>query len=386
MRHLCAFVAFAVAACAAWGQQRESRGPASSLEDAGLAGADRGVLVPGNGSDACAGAVGISGYSSWAFDLAGATTDGLGHGQCLLASSDQLWRDRWWDWTAPASGIVRVETCGQTTLDTRIAVYAPASPCPPTDEYLVICNDDSCGLQSSLTFVARAGQTYRIRIGRYGLTEPAAAGSGTFTIFSNNAPDICPDDAGPCQNPIPNGIAYTSNASFRVADNFSPSSSGAMEGLCWWGSYIGLAPGADSFVVTYWTSSGGLPALPIASFSQGAGLAVQRVDSTLANNVGDTMFLYSATHAQVPLASGVNYWVEVRNMFGGTWYWQESQQGDGSIQDFSPPSNWAGATARPNVAWCAQFQSGCAFDTNGDGVLNFADLNNIISSFNTNCP
>jgi hypothetical protein len=388
MRLICAGLATALLACAAAAQVPESRIPASVLEAIPSAG-ERGVPVPGNGADACAAAPEISGYGTWAFNLVGATTDGLAHPPCANAASDQIWRDRWWSWTALASGVVRVENCGQTTADTRIAVYSPAAPCSPTNEYVLACDDDSCtGFQSTLTFVAQAGQTYLIRLGIYGLAEPAAAGAGTFTISGVTQPDICPNDVVGCQTVDLTENAFTSTAAFRVADNFTVNASGAVTGLCWWGSYAGVAPIVDSFVITYWSNSiFDLPGVPLASFSQDlGGLAVQRSDTGNVDIAANTMFIFSAKHAPVPVADNGEYWVEVRNFFGGTWYWQGSQTGDNSLQDATPPSNWVGSTVRPDVAFCLHFQSGCAFDTNGDGVLNFADLNNIVSFFNTNCP
>lgn len=385
MFRLGVLVASVVAVGPAWAGAAASRTPASNIESVPFNG-DRDVAIPANGSDSCAGAAAISGYRTWGFDLAGATTDGLAHSVCLSFGSDQIWRDRWWAWTAPATGLTTVETCGLTITDTRIAVYAPASPCPPTGEYLVACNDDFCSVQTSLTFIAQAGQTYFIRLGRYGTTEPAAAGSGAFRIIASLTPDVCPDDAGPCQTVLLSATAFTSNGSFRCADDIVPSASGAIEGVCWWGSYPSTAAAADDFTVTYWTNAGGLPGIPIASFSQSGSLAVQRVATNDLDIAGTTMFLYSATHAPVPVVKNTRYWVEVRNMFGGTWYWQGSVQGNGGWQDQTPPSNWGDATARPNFAFCPVYNSACNLDTNGDGQINFADLNNIISSFNTSCP
>ncbi len=386
MRMITAGLTIALSVCAAWAQTPESREPATNIE-ALPSGAERGVAVPGNGADGCAGAPAISGYSTWAFDFAGATTDGQGHAACLGFGSDQIWRDRWWSWTAPASSLVRVETCGQTGVDTRIAVYSPAAVCSPASEYLLACNDDACNFQSSLTFQARAGQTYLIRIGLYGFSEPAAIGAGTFTVNGLDAPDICPDTVVACQDPNLSESAYTSTASFRVADDFVMNATGAVDGICWRGSYIGFAPGTDDFTITYWTNAGGLPGTPIASFDQSAGgLSVQRADSGDLDIANNTMFVYSAKHAPVVIADNVRYWVEIRNFQGTTWYWQGSTQGNGAWQDGTPASGWSGSTARPNVTFCVSFLSGCNLDTNGDGVINFADLNNVVSFFNTNCP
>lgn len=376
-----------VVACAASGQPEGRRPEAASLYEAAAAGEVRGVATPSNGSDGCGAAAAISGYGQWSFDLAGSTTDGVGHGLCNASSSNQLWRDRWWAWTASANGPVRVETCGLSGLDTRVAVYSPAAVCPPADEYLIACDDDSCGFQSSVTFVARAGQQYLIRLGRYGLSEPAAGGTGMFRVSGPSTPDVCPEEAVLCREPMPAGNAHTSTSVYRVADDFRTEATGDVTGLCWWGSYASTAPTYDDFTITYWSNSGGRPGSPIASFSQSEGtLAVQRADSGDVNIVGGTMFVYSATHAPLAFPVNVRRWVEVRNFFGSTWYWQNADAGSGAWQDGTPAADWSDANAAPNMAFCVHFRSNCIADTNGDGVVNFADLNNVVSVINTTCP
>jgi hypothetical protein len=174
----------------------------------------------------------------------------------------------------------------------------------------------------------------------------------------------------------------------RAADDFPASNGAQITGVCWWGSYAATAPAADDFVVTYWSdSSADVPGLQIARFAQSEGtLAVQRADSGQTNNIGGTVFLYSAHHAAVQLPAAT-HWVEVRNLFGGIWFWQQSQAGNGSLQDTTPATGWIGAVARPDLAFCVQqLEPPCPFDTNGDGVIDFADLNNIVSVFNTACP
>lgn len=377
-----------VVACAAFGGGEPERREAASLVEAAASGDFRGVSIPANGADACAAAPVISGYGDWSFDLAGSTTDGVGHGLCSGSGSDQIWRDRWWLWTASANGPVRVETCGLTTLDTRIAVYAPASVCPPADEYILACDDDGCGgLQSTVTFIGRAGQEYLIRVGRWALSEPAAAGTGMFRVSGPASPDICPDDVILCQDELPGGNAHTSTSAFRVADDLRTDATGDVTGLCWWGSYIGTAPSVDGFTITYWTNSGGQPGSPIATYSQSDGtLAVQRADSGDVNIVSSTMFAYSASHAPLAFPAGARRWVEIRNFFGGTWFWQESDVGNGAWQDPTVAADWSDSDPISDRAFCVHFQSGCVGDTNGDGVINFADLNNVVSFINSTCP
>lgn len=88
-------------------------------------------------------------------------------------------RSVWFSWTAPrlpagVAGTVTIETCGPpTTIDTTLAVYTTASPCPGTTAPF-ICNNDACGTQSSVTFPYTPGQLYTIQI-----TTPIAIAGGT---------------------------------------------------------------------------------------------------------------------------------------------------------------------------------------------------------------
>jgi hypothetical protein len=66
----------------------------------------------------------------------------------------------WFRWTAPADGRAVVSTC-ESTFDTLLAVYTGDSVIALA---AVASNDDGCGLQSELSFVASEGVTYRIAV------------------------------------------------------------------------------------------------------------------------------------------------------------------------------------------------------------------------------
>lgn len=346
---------------------------------------ERGFLV--NGSDDCADAWEIHGFGVYPFNLAGATTDGQAHPSCLNAESSQVWRDRWYRWTCSVSGEVEVSTCQESALDTRIVVYAPSSPCIPANEYVIGCNDDACGTQSRVTFLAQAGQSYLIRIGRYGVTEPAAMGSGNIAISTTAPLGVC--EGGPLgQDLQPLALGNASTGFFRVADDVVANVTGSIDGMCWWGSYDLFPGGADDFRVTYWSDMNGLPGIPIASFDQERGLGVLRASTGLAALSGAPIFEYSAHHEPVPVAKGQRVWVEIRNRIGSSddyWFWQGST-GGAALNDLSHLSNWGNATVIPNRAFCPHLVTSCTNDTNGDGLVNFADLNSVISQFNAACP
>ncbi|MBK7644314.1 MAG: hypothetical protein IPJ19_14935 [Planctomycetes bacterium] len=128
------------------------------------------------GSDSCAGAQLIAGTGLFAFDNSAATTDGTPDNLCNFFGTSQIENDVWFEWVAPASGPYTISTCGQTTMDSKLAVYDGS--CAGA---VLACNDDSCGLQSQVVFNANNAQTYVIRLGNF----PSAAGStGSIDIES----------------------------------------------------------------------------------------------------------------------------------------------------------------------------------------------------------
>ena len=125
----------------------------------------------GGGSDACSTATDIFGPGLFPGDTVGATTDGST--ACAMAGADV-----WYNWTATETGCVVVSFCGanggSANFDTVLSVYDGAA-CIGA---LVACNDDSCGVQSEVTFPAVAGNVYKIQVG--GLS--AAMGSYVMSI------------------------------------------------------------------------------------------------------------------------------------------------------------------------------------------------------------
>jgi hypothetical protein len=133
---------------------------------------------PVTGGDQCTAPGVISGQGNFPFDNATATTgtQGQAEGLCLFFGSTQIHRDVWFTWTANASGTATVSTCTLTSVDTKIAAYAGAG-CPAGAA--IACNDDSCGLQSSLGFTVSNGSTYTIQLGSF---PGSGGGTGSFAI------------------------------------------------------------------------------------------------------------------------------------------------------------------------------------------------------------
>ena len=299
----------------------------------------------GGGSDDCMSAEAISGSGTYNFDNSAATTDGNPHAACLAFSQDQLENDVWFCWTSDCDGNVRVETCGLTGVDTRIAVYNGCGVCPPTDAELLVCNDDTCGLQSRVTFAATNGATYLIRIGNY---PGAAAGTGQFTITClPPAMEICMQPAGNCQGRDLSDARNSTRGSFVTAEDLVPASSGSVTGLCWWGTYINGSPSPDSFEVCYYADAGGFPGAAIACFSQATGSLTVGGPVDTGNQIAGIVpeYGYTGSHAPVAVTGGECIWVEITNgTTGNTWFWEISPPGSGrAVQHAGSPGGYSPA-------------------------------------------
>lgn len=148
------------------------------------------------GSDACGSAEVISGPGPFLFDNSLASVDGVASEVCNFFEQSQIDRDVWFCWTAPLeecpSGFL-IETCGETSVDTKIAVYDGCGTCPPQTP--LSCSDDDCGgqfRQTRVLFNATPGQSYAIRVGTF---PGAGGGTGNFNITCSAPPlnDECAD-------------------------------------------------------------------------------------------------------------------------------------------------------------------------------------------------
>jgi hypothetical protein len=135
------------------------------------------------GADDCVSAEPISGVGTFSVDTIGATTGAQQAGSCPTADNDV-----WFAWTCPSAGIATFSTCGGVPEDSVIAAYQGAG-CP-TGTNLIACNNNACGIQSSLSFRVSAGSVYTLQLGGVGATTTY---SGTFTLSVAVAPanDSC---------------------------------------------------------------------------------------------------------------------------------------------------------------------------------------------------
>ncbi|MBI5851109.1 MAG: pre-peptidase C-terminal domain-containing protein [Planctomycetes bacterium] len=125
--------------------------------------------------DECAGAIVLPGYGSVAGSNVASTT------------SAPAWpcggggKDVWYSFVAPNTGNVEVNTCTGTTYDSTLQVFDGSLGCGSLTS--LACNDDSCALQSRVTFAATLGVTYYIRVGGFN----SASGSFTLTVLAPGA-------------------------------------------------------------------------------------------------------------------------------------------------------------------------------------------------------
>jgi hypothetical protein len=129
-------------------------------------------------NDLCILATAISGVGTFGFDNSFATADGAS-GVCAATDRDVYYR-----WTAPQTALTTIGTCGLTSTNTVVSVHDACAFEP------LACDDDSCGTQSELSFVASEGTQYWIRIAS---AAGADGGPGEFQIEQDPCP-LCPAD------------------------------------------------------------------------------------------------------------------------------------------------------------------------------------------------
>ena len=105
----------------------------------------------------------------------------------------------WWSWTAPAGGMVTIDTEG-SGFDTVLAVYTGGSVDALT---LVASNDDAIGFQSEVSFTAQEGVAYHIAVDGY------SGATGSVVLGWSQA-----DDGGPTCVPDPNLACTTAPTCF----------------------------------------------------------------------------------------------------------------------------------------------------------------------------
>jgi hypothetical protein len=128
-----------------------------------------GCPPPPPANDNCANATSFTGNSQPFTTVSASGTD-------ISSCTTGDFNDVWFTWTAPSCGQVTFNTCG-SGFDTHLSLW---SSCGAGE---LACNDDFCGLQSSISATVVAGQTYYLRAAGYN----GAQGTGTINM-SMSAP------------------------------------------------------------------------------------------------------------------------------------------------------------------------------------------------------
>jgi hypothetical protein len=104
---------------------------------------------------------------------------------CALGGDSTIHRGTFWTWTAPASGQVVISTCGTVAdpVDSRLAVFVGSCDSPQW----IGCNDNACGVFSTISFYASCGQEYTIAVG----SSDGAIGSWNLNISQSGG--LCND-------------------------------------------------------------------------------------------------------------------------------------------------------------------------------------------------
>ena len=137
------------------------------------------TISGGSTGDACLTAFAAVLNTPNGFSLGSATSE-VPANLPITCGDGRIYNDVWYSMTPDRAGPYRVTTCGQSAVDTVMAVYQ-GPVCPSGGDQPLTCSDDACGSQSSLVFSGYPDRPYFIRLGGY---DASSRGSGTFTMTS----------------------------------------------------------------------------------------------------------------------------------------------------------------------------------------------------------
>lgn len=251
-----------------------------------------GGSLPLIGGDDCSSAVSISGVGSFAFDTTGATTGAQQQGCGGGCNSDV-----WFSWTAPSTGTATFTTCGGSGSDTVIAVWAGGG-CGTS---AIGCNDDTCGLQSSVNFGAIAGNTYMLQLGGF-FSSP---GAGNFTLSIGGGGGPANDD---CSGATPVSGLGTFPFDTTGATSGAPAMTCGLGGSDVWYSWVAPSSGNCTFSLCAGSSSDSV----IAAWA-GSGCP----SGSPLNCNDDFCFAFGPSQVVFPVTAGSSYMLQIGGYNGG---------------------------------------------------------------------
>ena len=106
----------------------------------------------GGGGDDCASSELIVGSGTFNFNTGTTGAEGQVDPLCYAFGTSGIENDVWFKWIPGCLGTVTVETCAGTATDTKMAAYTFQNGGCPADGTALACNDDTCSLQSSISW------------------------------------------------------------------------------------------------------------------------------------------------------------------------------------------------------------------------------------------
>jgi hypothetical protein len=138
--------------------------------------------------------------------------------------------DVWYKYRPLTSGTVTVSTCGSVgSYDTVLSAYSGA--CGAFTQ--LACNDDTCGLLSTISFNGTAGQTYYIRVAGFN------GATGSYTLNVTGGGGVIPPANDDCANRAGIGLGTTPFSTLGATTD------GAADALC-------LAAGSNQVTNDIW--------------------------------------------------------------------------------------------------------------------------------------
>ncbi|MEX0332457.1 MAG: S8 family serine peptidase [Puniceicoccaceae bacterium] len=140
------------------------------------------------------------------------------------------WETVWWEWIAPSSTPATITTFG-SSFDTVLSIYQGTQ----LDSLsLVAWNDDSGGIQSSVTFTPTPGESYLIQV--YGLYYADPTTGSIVLNYPDPAPPVVPNDFFAQRILLPPGSTQTSGsntgATIETDEPIQPATAGGAS--VWW--------------------------------------------------------------------------------------------------------------------------------------------------------
>ncbi|MEZ4799200.1 MAG: hypothetical protein R2809_05335 [Flavobacteriales bacterium] len=267
------------------------------------------------------------------------STSGTGGDGVSACGTEGSAGQRWFYFVAPGNGSVTLSLCSGTSYDSRIHVYTGscgAFSCTGQ-------NDDSCGLQSQLTWTVTSGVTYYIRIGGF------SGASGTFgAVFT-------------CSIPV-GGCMQFNACNFNPDANFD-------NGTCDFSCYGCTYAAASNYN-------------PSATIDNG---------SCIFNVVADGCTDPDACNYCNLCASddGSCDYSCLGCMYANASNYSATATRDNGTCQFPGCTDSAALNYSPaaiNDDGSCQYQFPCQGDINNDGIIGVADLITFMSFFGTTCP